>query len=152
MPASEMEPATTPSQTPRIIGRAPRPEGLRGDAVADEEEGDGEAQLAKMRQPVIREMQLGHIALHNRGKNEEQDEPGQLHPALALPDCGNTNRDRNDPEGTGELDGGSDGESDGSVFRGGSDDGAGVVNGQCGPKPELRLREMQQPANRRKQK
>ena len=78
------------------------------------------------------------------GQAEKQDEPGPLDARFGLEGKGGDEGKRNDPEGASKLDGGGDGERAGAIFRGSTNDGAGVVDGQRGPQAELLLGHVEQ--------
>ena len=121
-------------------------------AGADEEEGYGKADLAQVIENTKSWMECRRSSVQQRGKTEEQDEPGPLNTGFALQGDGGDQRQRNDPEGPRQFDGGPDGERGGAVFGGGADDGTGVVNGESRPETELRLRHVKRVSNQRKEK
>src|SRR5882672_7961228 len=101
------------------------------------------------------------VGVREGRENKKQNEPRKLNAdsvgagsglflVAALPHGGGDQRQGDDPKGAGEFDGGAYYQCLRSVLRGGADDGAGVVNRQCGPESELRLRKMQRISDRRK--
>ena len=95
------------------------------------------------------------------GENKKPDEPGKLDAgtavttgrnvlgAVALDRC-SRERERNDPERAGEFYSGAYYQCLRAVFRGGTDDGARVVDRQRCPESELRLRKMKRVPEGRK--
>src|SRR6266403_4477197 len=101
------------------------------------------------------------VCVREGSENEKQNKPGKLNADRVGADgglflvaallCGGGGQGQgDDPEGAGEFDGGADYQCLWSVLRGGADDGAGVVNRQCGPESKLRLRKMKRVTDRRK--
>src|SRR5436853_7835681 len=99
-------------------------------------------------------LERGEIGVENRGENEEGDEPRELRAGPTVPTNGNVlgavvfdgrrgQRERNDPQGAGKFYGGANHQGLGAILCGGADDGTCVVDGQCGPQSELRLRKME---------
>src|SRR5437016_9321420 len=136
-------------------------QGGAGDTTADEEQRRGEAESAKSEEPMRGMLERREIRIANGGQNKKRDEPGERDAGTAVATGRNSmgpavldgrreKCERNDPESAGEFYGGADNQGLGSVFRGGADDRAGVVDRQRGPQSELRLRKTERVSDRRK--
>src|SRR5213082_683656 len=132
-----------------------------GDSAADEEQCCSEAESSESEEPLGEMLERGEIGVQNRGENEEGDEPRELRAGPAAPTNGNVlgalvfggrrgQCKRNDPQGAGKFYGGADYQGLGAVLCGRAHDGTRVVDCQCGPQSELRLRKVEGLSDRRK--
>src|SRR6266480_6630835 len=132
-----------------------------GDSAADEEQCCSEAASSESEDPLGGMLERGEVGVENRGENEEGDEPRELRAGPAAPTNGNVlgalvfggrrgQCERDDPQGAGKFYGGADYQGLGAVLCGGAHHGTRVVDCQCGPQSELRLRKMEGISDRRK--
>src|SRR6266704_2971718 len=114
-----------------------------GDPAADEEQCCREAETSEMEESVRKMCVRRKICAKDSRENKERDEPGKLETGAVMFNGRSGEGERNDPESAGEFYGGADDQGLWAVFRGGADDGAGVVDRQRCPESELRLRKME---------
>ncbi len=126
------------------------PEGRARDTAADEKKCCGKAEPPQSKERFGKWSKRRKIGVYNRGETKEKDEPGKVDLRLAAFDGSGHQSKGNNPERASEFDSGADNKSLRAVTRSCSYDGACVMNGKGRPQAKLRLREMEQVAQRRK--
>src|SRR5215470_16156051 len=120
------------------------------DAAADQEQRGHQADAPGHEKRMREAGSSRRVGVDQGGQTEQQNEPGKLQAGSVVLNGRGGQGDRDNPKSAGQLHGGANEQSFRTVAGGGANDRTGIVDGQRRPKAELRLRQMQERAEGRK--
>src|SRR5579863_4948398 len=98
------------------------PERFFAQAGTDQKQGGDKTDPAEMAERIEHSIESRQESIEQRSDAEKQDKPGPLYARLTPGHNCSRHAQRNDPQRSGELDGGTNRERRGTVFGGGADD------------------------------